>query len=242
MKFLSTALAQVQVLLTRRNNNTTTLTDDYVNKLKYRDLQRECVLRGLRATGSTAELRKRLLEFDPLAVVTSEAAASKPIVDTTTTNITEAEVNALKYNLLQRECKNRGLKATGLTAELRKRLLEFDPSVVSSKPAASKPAASKPIVDTTSTNITEAEVNALKYNLLRRECKNRGLKATGTTVDLRKRLLEIDPSVVSSNLIVDTTTTSMTEARDDALTAIGNFIIDANKVNIPVSISPFPML
>lgn len=176
MKFLSTALAQVQVLLTRRNNNTTTLTDDYVNKLKYRDLQRECVLRGLRATGSTAELRKRLLEFDPLAVVTSEAAASKPIVDTTTTNI------------------------------------------------------------------TEAEVNALKYNLLRRECKNRGLKATGTTVDLRKRLLEIDPSVVSSNLIVDTTTTSMTEARDDALTAIGNFIIDANKVNIPVSISPFPML
>jgi len=169
-----------QVLTGRRNNNTTTLTDDYVNKLKYRELQRECVSRGLRATGSAFEMRKRLLEFDPSGVVTSEPATSEPIADTTTTNM------------------------------------------------------------------TEAEVNALNYNLLRRECKNRGLKAAGSTVDLRKRLLEFDPSVVSSNPIVDTTTTtSMTEARDDALT-IGNdkrdFIMDANNVNISVSISPSPML
>ncbi len=60
-----------------------------------------------------------------------------------------------------------------------------------------------------------------------------------------------DPSGVvtsepaTSEPIADTTTTNMTEAEVNALT-IGNdkrdFIIDANKVNISVSISPSPML
>ena len=183
MKFSLTAL--VQVLTGRRNNNTTTLTDDCVNKLTYRELQRECVSRGLRATGSAFEMRKRLLVFDHSGVVTSEPATSEPIADTTTTNMTDDCVDKLTYRELQRECKSRGLRATGSAFEMRKRLLVFDPSGV----VTSEPATSEPIADTTTTNMTEAEVNAL-------------------TIGNDKR----------------------------------DFIIDANKVNISVSISPSPML
>ena len=119
---------------------TPNMTKDEVNALGFHKLRSACARHGLPATGKACELRKRLLDLIPSAVV----AASEPIADTiATASMTLDDVNALGFHKLRSACARHGLPATGKACVLRKRLLDLIPLAVV--------AASEPIVDTIAT-------------------------------------------------------------------------------------------
>ena len=90
------------------DDTTTTpnMTKDEVNALGFHKLRSACARHGLPATGKACELRKRLLDLIPSAVV----AVSEPIIDTiATVSMTLDDVNSLTYNQLRSACARHGL-------------------------------------------------------------------------------------------------------------------------------------
>ena len=106
------------------DDTTTTpnMTKDEVNALGFHKLRSACSRHGLPATGKACELRKRLLDLIPSAVV----AVSEPIIDTiATVSMTLDDVNSLTYNQLRSACARHGLPATGKDLISRQSLRDF---------------------------------------------------------------------------------------------------------------------